>query len=82
MNLTDKVVIHFNDRIQEFELWIHHYNFEDKLYPLSYSSNITSSDNLCYLIGIAKRSYSSIFNHSTIIGDDIKSRTMPYHLRL
>jgi hypothetical protein len=81
MILTDKVVIQFNERIQEFELWIHHYNFADKLYPLSYSSNITSSNNLKFLIGIAKRDYPDIFNHSTIIGENIKNRTISYELR-
>ncbi len=65
-NLTPKLKITFNEGANQYELWIHYYDFTDKLYPLSYSMSVTMLSNLDVFNTFAERKYPDIYNYFNI----------------
>ncbi len=54
-NLTPKLEITFNEGVNQYELWIHYYDFTDKSYSSSYSTSVTLLSNLEVLKSLCKK---------------------------
>ena len=65
--MTKKLEITFNKYAYKYELWLHFYDFNEKLYPLQYSHSIELLGNLEVLKCYAKLKYPDIYNEVTIL---------------